>query len=80
MRRNSASVVTDYVEIPREIPESRRELELSTDVMFINRLLFLVRISRRLMLTRNGSLFMKMMSVETSSYLHDSRNYLGISP
>ena len=37
MRRNLASVVTDYVEIPREIPESRKELEVSTDIMFVKK-------------------------------------------
>ena len=51
VRRKPASVVTDYVEIPREILESRKELEVSTDIMFINKLPFLVRISRRLKFT-----------------------------
>ena len=45
---NPASVVIDYVEIPREILESRKELEVSTDIMFINKLLFLVSITGRL--------------------------------
>ena len=45
MRRKPASVVTDYVEIPREILKSRKELEVSTDIMFINKLPFLVSIS-----------------------------------
>ena len=48
MRRKTARVVTDYVEIPREIIESRKELEVLTDIMFINKLLFLVSISRGL--------------------------------
>ena len=51
VRRKPASVVTDYVEIPREILKSRKELEVSTDIMFINKLLFLVSISRRLKFT-----------------------------
>ena len=51
MRRKLASVVTDYIENPREIFESRKELELSTDVMFINKLPFMVSISRRLKFT-----------------------------
>ena len=37
-RRKPASVVTDYIDIPREILESRKELEVSTDIMFINKL------------------------------------------
>ena len=49
--RNLASVVTDYVDIPREILESRKELEVLTDIMFINKLPFLVSISRRLKFT-----------------------------
>ena len=38
-----------------------------------------VKFIRRLMLTRNGSLLMIMMSVDTSSSLRDSRISLGIS-
>ena len=45
VRRKQASVVTDYVYIPREILESRKELEVSTDIMFINKLPFLVSMS-----------------------------------
>ena len=51
VRRKPASVVTDYVENPREIFESCKELEVSTDVMFINKLPFLVSMSRRLKFT-----------------------------
>ena len=51
VRRKPASVVTDYVEITREILESRKELEVSTDIMFINKLPFLVSISQRLKFT-----------------------------
>ena len=48
---NPDSVVTDYVEIPQEILESLKELEVSTDIMFINKLLFLVSINRGLKFT-----------------------------
>ena len=48
VRRKPDSVITDYVEIPREILDSRKELEVSTVVIFINKLPFLVIISRRL--------------------------------
>ena len=48
VRRKPASVVADYVDIPREILKSRKELEVSTDIMFINKLPFLVSISQRL--------------------------------
>ena len=51
VRRNPASIVTDYVEIPREILESRKELEVSTDIMSINKIPFLVSIRRRLKFT-----------------------------
>ena len=49
--RNLASVVTDYVDIPREIIELRKELEVSTEIIFINKLPFLVSISRGLKFT-----------------------------
>ena len=42
VRRKLASVVADYFDIPREILESRKELEVSTDIMFINKLPFLL--------------------------------------
>ena len=51
MRRKPASVVTDYVTILREIIESRKDLEVSTEIMFINKLLLLVSISRGLKFT-----------------------------
>ena len=51
VRRKLDSVVTDYVEIPREILVSRKELELSMGIMFINKITFLVSISRRLKFT-----------------------------
>ena len=44
VRRKPASVVTDYVDIPKEIRESCKDLEVSTDIMFINKLMFLVSI------------------------------------
>ena len=51
VRCNPASVVTDYVDIPREIIELRKELEVSTEIIFINKLPFLVSISRGLKFT-----------------------------
>ena len=51
MRRKPASAVTDYVEIPEEILESRKELEVLTKIMFVNKLPFLVSISRGLKFT-----------------------------
>ena len=37
VRRKPASVVTDYVDIPREILESRKEMEVLTGIMFIKK-------------------------------------------
>ena len=51
MRQNPASVVTNYVGIPRDILKSHKELEVSTYIMFINKLPFLVSISQRLKFT-----------------------------
>ena len=51
-RRKTDSVVTDYVEIPREILDARTELEVLTDIMFINKLPFLVSISQQLKFSR----------------------------
>ena len=44
VRRKPARVVTDYVDIPKEIRESRKDPEVSTDIMFINKLPFLASI------------------------------------
>ena len=45
VRRKPASVVTDYVEIHREILELCKELEVPTYIMLDNKLPFLVSIS-----------------------------------
>ena len=51
MRRKPASIVKDYVEIPRETLGSRKELEVSMVIMFINKIPFLVSIVRGLKFT-----------------------------
>ena len=51
VRCKPASIVTDYVEIPREILESRKELEVLPDIISIHKLPLLVSISRRLKFT-----------------------------
>ena len=38
VRHNTASVVMDYVEIPREILELHKELELLTYIMFVKKI------------------------------------------
>ena len=51
VRCKPVSIVIDYVDIPREILKSRKELEVSTDVMFVNKLPFLVSIIRGMKFT-----------------------------
>ena len=51
MRRKPDSVAKDYVETLREILESRKELEVSMDIISVNKLPFLVSIIRGLNLT-----------------------------
>ena len=51
MRRKLSSIVTDYVEIPREILESRKDLKVLTDIIFIKTIPFLVIISRQMKFT-----------------------------
>ena len=51
VRRKPESVVTDYVEIPREILGSRKELEVSTDIILIKKLLLLVSIRQGMKFT-----------------------------
>ena len=64
VRRKTDSVVTDYVDIPRKILESLKELEVSMYIMFIKKLIFLVRIS----------LVLKLATVEYLS----SKNYIAL--
>ena len=47
VRRKPDSLVTDYVDIPREILKSDNELEVSMDIMLIKKLPFLVSITPR---------------------------------
>ena len=51
VRRKPASVVTNYVEIPWEILELRKELEVSKYIIFVNKLPFLVIITKGLKFT-----------------------------
>ena len=51
MRRNPASIVNNYVDIPRKILESRKELEVSIDIMFVNKIPLLVIIRKGLKFT-----------------------------
>ena len=51
VRRKPASVVTDYIDIPRETLKSRKELKVLTEIIFINKLQFLVSIIRGLKFT-----------------------------
>ena len=46
---------------------------------FLERYSIAVNFSPQMMLTRNGILLMKIISVDTSRSLRDSRIYLGIS-
>ena len=51
VRCKPASVVTDYVDIPREILASRKEMKGPKDIMFIKKLPFLASIIRGLKFT-----------------------------
>jgi hypothetical protein len=44
-------VVTDYVQIPREIMSLNRNVTLLIDIMFVNSLLFMVSVSRKIKFT-----------------------------
>ena len=55
-------------------------MEVTIAISFLlERYFIVVNFIRRLMLTRNGSLLMNMVYVDTSSSLRDSRISLGIS-
>ena len=73
VRHKPYSIVTDYVEIHREILESRKELDVSTHIMFIKKLPFLVRISRRLKFTTIEYLASKN---EIALVTYVNKNYL----
>ena len=51
MRRNTAIVITDYVDIHGEILEPYKDLEVLTDIMSVNKLPFLLSITRGTKLT-----------------------------
>ena len=63
-----------------ETESNNNNMEVSSAILFLLlRYFIVVNFNRLLMLTRNGSLLMNMMSVKTSSYLLDLRIYLGVS-
>ena len=47
VRRQPEAVFNDYLEIPREILSMNAGLEVSVDVMFVNKLAFLVSVRKR---------------------------------
>ena len=51
VRRRPEAVVSDYVEIPKQILSMNTGLEVSVDVMLINKLDFLVSVSKQLKFT-----------------------------
>ena len=51
VRRRTESVVSDYIEIPKEILSMDTGLEVSVDVMFVNNMAFLVSVSKQLNFT-----------------------------
>ena len=51
VRKQPGPVVSDYVEIPKEIKQMNQNVELSADIMFVNGLPLPVTISRRIMFT-----------------------------
>ena len=51
VRRRPEAVVSDYFEIPKQILSMNTGLEVSVDVMLINKLDFLVSVSKQLKFT-----------------------------
>ena len=51
VRRRLEAVSSDYVEIPKEILSMETCLEVSVNIMFINKLIFLVGVSKQLKFT-----------------------------
>ena len=51
VRRRPEAVVSHYVDIPEDILGMNAALEVSVEVMFVNKLAFLVSVSRRLKFT-----------------------------
>ena len=50
-RSKPKEVVTDYMEIPKNILENNRNITLSTDIMYFNKIPFLTTISRHVKFT-----------------------------
>ena len=68
LRHKPAIIPLDYVKIPQKILESRKHLEVSTDIIFIDKNLFLVRIIRGLKFTTIEYLFSKNYIVLVTSF------------
>ena len=48
VRRKPILMVSDYVDVPPQILDLTRKVEVASDVMFVNGIPFLVSVSRRL--------------------------------
>ena len=56
IRTKTSPVVSDYVAVPHAIFEENRNVKLSVDVMFVNRITFLTSISRHINFTTTDTL------------------------
>ena len=52
VRRRPEAVVFEYAEMPEEILSMNAVLEVSVDIMFINKMAFLVSVRKRLKFTK----------------------------
>ncbi len=48
VRRKPTCVITDYVDIPKEIIDVNQRVKLAADIMFVNSVPFLVSVSRNI--------------------------------
>ena len=55
-------VINDYVEIPKELKEIHKNIELCVDIMYIQGIMFLATISRKIK-------FITIQSIETGKNL-----------
>ena len=62
IRTKPSLVVSDYVAVPHAIFEENRNVTLSVDVMFVNRIPFITSISRNLKFTTSETLHNRMTS------------------
>jgi hypothetical protein len=74
-RRTPQPVLTDYVQIPKEILELTKDVILAVDVMFVDGILFVVSLSRKIKFTTSEYVPRRSKSLKKIINIYNHRGF-----